>query len=134
MEFWRMPLDGAEHEVVIGKVNIIAHSLGGLDARQMLTHLGMGSRVASLTTVGTPHRGTWCIWSVLGVAAFVAERIGCLEDEGLSRSDVAVFYRTHAQSRVIEEVFVRYGVPPAVRLRPRPDSGYGAACARASCG
>jgi pimeloyl-ACP methyl ester carboxylesterase len=48
-----------------GKVNIIAHSLGGLDARQMLTHLGMGARVASLTTVGTPHRGTWVAdWTV----------------------------------------------------------------------
>ena len=47
------------------KVNIIAHSLGGLDSRQMLTHLGMGSRVASLTTVGTPHRGTWVAdWTV----------------------------------------------------------------------
>lgn len=46
-------------------VNIIAHSLGGLDARQMLTQEGMGSRVASLTTVGTPHRGTWCAdWAV----------------------------------------------------------------------
>ncbi|MBI3490264.1 MAG: Fic family protein [Acidobacteria bacterium] len=28
-------------------------------------------------------------------------------------------------------IFVRYGFPPAVRLRPRPESGYGAACARA---
>lgn len=47
------------------KVNIIAHSLGGLDSRQMISRLGMGSRVASLTTIGTPHRGTWCAdWSV----------------------------------------------------------------------
>lgn len=28
-------------------------------------------------------------------------------------------------------IFVRYGIPPAVRLRPRPQDGYGAACARA---
>ena len=41
------------------KVNIIAHSLGGLDSRQMITQLGMADRVASLTTVGTPHRGTY---------------------------------------------------------------------------
>lgn len=31
-------------------------------------------------------------------------------------------------------VFMRYGVPPAVRLRPRPDRGYGAASARAMDG
>ncbi len=44
-------------------------------------------------------------------AAFIAGRIRDLEAEGMALSDVAVFYRTNAQSRVIEEVFVRYGVP-----------------------
>lgn len=40
-----------------GKVNLIAHSKGGLDARYMISQLGMGEYVASLTTVSTPHRG-----------------------------------------------------------------------------
>jgi len=31
-------------------------------------------------------------------------------------------------------ILVRYGIPPAVRLRPRPGGGYGAACARAMHG
>jgi triacylglycerol lipase len=39
-------------------VHIIAHSMGGLDARYMVSCLDMGSRVLSLTTLGTPHRGT----------------------------------------------------------------------------
>jgi triacylglycerol lipase len=39
-------------------VNIIAHSMGGLDARYMISHLGMAERVSSLTTIATPHRGT----------------------------------------------------------------------------
>lgn len=39
------------------KVNIIAHSKGGLDARYAVSKLGMGPYVASLTTVCTPHRG-----------------------------------------------------------------------------
>jgi triacylglycerol lipase len=39
-------------------VNLIAHSMGGLDARYMITHLGMDGHVASLTTVSTPHHGT----------------------------------------------------------------------------
>jgi triacylglycerol lipase len=40
------------------KVNIIAHSMGGLDARYAITRLGLADRVASLITVGTPHLGT----------------------------------------------------------------------------
>lgn len=48
------------------KVHIIAHSMGGLDARYMISNLSldvgdrsaMADRVASLTTIGTPHLGT----------------------------------------------------------------------------
>jgi triacylglycerol lipase len=40
------------------KVNVIGHSKGGLDARYAISCLGMDARVASLTTVNTPHRGT----------------------------------------------------------------------------
>jgi triacylglycerol lipase len=39
-------------------VNLVAHSMGGLDARYLITHLGMADRVASLTTIATPHHGT----------------------------------------------------------------------------
>jgi DNA helicase-2/ATP-dependent DNA helicase PcrA len=45
-------------------------------------------------------------------AAWVAQRIDALSDEkGVSPADVAVFYRTNAQSRVFEEVFIRVGLP-----------------------
>jgi len=40
------------------RVHIIAHSMGGLDARCMINHFGMDDRVASLTTIGTPHLGS----------------------------------------------------------------------------
>src|SRR5262249_14474399 len=40
-------------------VNLIAHSMGGLDARFLIAHLDKTSRVRSLTTVSTPHRGTY---------------------------------------------------------------------------
>lgn len=40
------------------KVNIIAHSKGGLEARYMISTLGMANHVASLTTVATPHHGS----------------------------------------------------------------------------
>ena len=45
-------------------------------------------------------------------AAFVARTIDQLGDEhGVKPGDVAVFYRTNAQSRALEEVFVRVGLP-----------------------
>lgn len=40
------------------KVNIIAHSKGGLDARYMISCLDMDDYVGSLTTIGTPHSGS----------------------------------------------------------------------------
>ena len=53
--------DGMPRERVI----IIAHSMGGLDARYMISKLGMDDRVAALLTVSTPHRGSpyadWCV-------------------------------------------------------------------------
>lgn len=39
-------------------VHIVAHSMGGLDARYMISRLQKARAVASLTTVGTPHRGS----------------------------------------------------------------------------
>jgi DNA helicase-2/ATP-dependent DNA helicase PcrA len=45
-------------------------------------------------------------------AAFVAEEVDRLADEGeATPGQVAVFYRTNAQSRVFEEVFIRAGMP-----------------------
>jgi triacylglycerol lipase len=40
------------------RVDIIAHSLGGLDARYALSKLGLDKHVRSLVTIGTPHRGS----------------------------------------------------------------------------
>ncbi|HEY1618843.1 MAG TPA: DNA helicase PcrA [Streptosporangiaceae bacterium] len=45
-------------------------------------------------------------------AAFVTEEVDRLTDEGeATPGQVAVFYRTNAQSRVFEEVFIRAGLP-----------------------
>ncbi len=47
-----------------------------------------------------------------GEAYFVAQEIERLRsDEGFRYRDVAIFYRTNAQSRVIEDVFMRIGMP-----------------------
>jgi triacylglycerol lipase len=54
-------LNGEGH----AKILLVAHSLGGLDARYMISRLGMADRVAALLTVTTPHRGSpyadWCV-------------------------------------------------------------------------
>ena len=39
------------------KVNIIAHSKGGLESRYAISQLGLSPYVASLTTINTPHHG-----------------------------------------------------------------------------
>lgn len=48
-------------ETGCGKVNIIAHSKGGLDSRYAISACGAEDLVASLTTINTPHRG--CIFA-----------------------------------------------------------------------
>ncbi len=58
-----------------GKVNIIAHSKGGLDSRYMISKLGMSDKVASLTTLSTPHYGSKMSRKILGMPKFLAKII-----------------------------------------------------------
>jgi ATP-dependent DNA helicase UvrD/PcrA len=52
-------------------------------------------------------------------ARFVAAEIASLIDGGMSATEIAVFYRTNAQSRVLEDVLVRQDVPYQVIGGPR---------------
>ncbi len=61
------------------KVNIIAHSKGGLDSRYAISCLGMDKYVATLTTINTPHKGCDMVDDLLrkvpaSAAAFIAKR------------------------------------------------------------
>ncbi|MCD6498839.1 MAG: triacylglycerol lipase [Deltaproteobacteria bacterium] len=40
------------------RVNLVAHSQGGLDSRRLISTLGFGDRVSALVTIATPHHGT----------------------------------------------------------------------------
>jgi len=51
-------VDKILHETKSEKVNIIAHSKGGLDSRYLIWKYDYGNKVASLTTVSTPHHGS----------------------------------------------------------------------------
>lgn len=58
-----------DREVPGEAVHILGHSMGGLDARYLISRLGMAGRVLSLTTIGTPHRGSsFADWSVKRLA------------------------------------------------------------------
>ena len=52
-------------------------------------------------------------------ARFVAAEIAALVEEGYSAEEIAVFYRTNAQSRVLEDVLVRQGIAYQVIGGPR---------------
>lgn len=55
----------------VEKVNIIAHSKGGLDARYMISTLGMEDKVASLSTISTPHNGSITVGKLLKFPDFL---------------------------------------------------------------
>ncbi len=54
----RAAVDAVLARTGAAKVNLIGHSMGGLDARYLVSTLGYGDRVASITTISTPHLGT----------------------------------------------------------------------------
>lgn len=51
-------IDAILGETGAEKVNILAHSKGGLEARMAASSLGYADKIASITTIGTPHRGS----------------------------------------------------------------------------
>ncbi len=106
------------------KVHIIAHSMGGLDARHMIVKHDMAAKVSSLTTIGTPHLGTsFADWGLTHQGDEFIEIIGKVIDLGgfrdLARgacsdfneqareqeSENSVTYRAYAASQKQKLVF-----------------------------
>lgn len=57
--------DFLERESPGEPVHLFGHSMGGLDCRYLISRLDMAPRILSLTTIGTPHRGTvFADWGV----------------------------------------------------------------------
>jgi triacylglycerol lipase len=53
-------------------VHLLGHSMGGLDARYLISRLDMAERVLSLTALGTPHRGTtFADWGLARLARYL---------------------------------------------------------------
>ncbi|NLI53680.1 MAG: alpha/beta fold hydrolase [Clostridiales bacterium] len=51
-------IDQVLRETGAEKVNLIGHSKGGLEIRMAASSLGMGDKIASITTIATPHHGS----------------------------------------------------------------------------
>jgi DNA helicase-2/ATP-dependent DNA helicase PcrA len=88
-------------QTILTAANSVIGNNEGRKKKRLWSDAGDGAKIVGY--VGDDERDE---------ARFVAEEIDKLTDEGAARAgDVAVFYRTNAQSRVFEEVFIRVGMP-----------------------
>ncbi|MEF2976196.1 ATP-dependent helicase [Subtercola sp. YIM 133946] len=68
--------------------------------KKLWTDIGDGDKITGFTG-----------YSGHDEAQFVADEIAVLHDEGTAYKDIAVFYRTNAQTRALEEILIRSAVP-----------------------
>jgi len=125
------------------KVHIIGHSMGGLDARHMIVHERMADKVASLTTIGTPHLGTPVADVALeqGVDSLIGRFKAFLNLEGIRNVTISacrewnteteaeeaandVFYQTYSSSKDEKHVFLPFQISwKIIRDREGPNDG-----------
>ncbi|WP_030641340.1 MULTISPECIES: DNA helicase PcrA [Streptomyces] len=88
-------------QTILSAANAVIERNESRRPKNLWTNAGQGARIVGYVA-DTEH----------DEAQFVAEEIDRLVDAGHARAgDVAVFYRTNAQSRVFEEIFIRVGLP-----------------------
>jgi DNA helicase-2/ATP-dependent DNA helicase PcrA len=79
--------------------SVISHNFDRKD-KKLWTSIGDGDKILGFTG-----------YSGHDEAQFVADEIQKLHDEGTAYSEIAVFYRTNAQTRALEEILIRSAVP-----------------------
>lgn len=79
-EQWVEIIKSLTNQYSFEKFNIVAHSMAGLDMRYAINHLGVKDRVASLTTIATPHHGSSLAELILTAPDTVREKLGELAD------------------------------------------------------
>jgi triacylglycerol lipase len=93
------------------RVTLIAHSMGGLDARFMVTHLGMADQVEALVTIATPHRGSpyadW-VFDNLGTRMRGIELVRKFKIELSALADLRIGAMSKFNERVPDEKGVGY--------------------------
>ncbi|MFI8894675.1 DNA helicase PcrA [Streptomyces paradoxus] len=88
-------------QTILSAANAVIERNESRRPKNLWTNAGSGARITGYVA-DTEH----------DEAQFVADEIDRLTDAGEAKAgDVAVFYRTNAQSRVFEEVFIRVGLP-----------------------
>ncbi|MFS4094912.1 DNA helicase PcrA [Streptomyces sp. AF1A] len=88
-------------QTILSAANAVIERNESRRPKNLWTNAGQGARITGYVA-DTEH----------DEAQFVADEIDRLVDAGEAKAgDVAVFYRTNAQSRVFEEVFIRVGLP-----------------------
>ncbi|MGW1157270.1 DNA helicase PcrA [Streptomyces sp. NPDC002513] len=88
-------------QTILSAANAVIERNESRRPKNLWTNAGSGARITGYVA-DTEH----------DEAQFVADEIDRLTDRGEAKpGDVAVFYRTNAQSRVFEEVFIRVGLP-----------------------
>ncbi|WP_151477093.1 DNA helicase PcrA [Streptomyces albicerus] len=88
-------------QTILSAANAVIERNESRRPKNLWTNAGAGARITGYVA-DTEH----------DEAQFVADEIDRLTDSGDAKAgDVAVFYRTNAQSRVFEEVFIRVGLP-----------------------
>ncbi|MFQ5574751.1 MAG: ATP-dependent helicase, partial [Terriglobia bacterium] len=88
-------------ELILKAANHVIENNSGRKAKNLWTSRGGGELVVSYKGQNEHDEAAYV----------VAEVEELLADKGLSYEDCAVFYRTNAQSRVFEDVFMRNGLP-----------------------
>ncbi|GAA2967223.1 ATP-dependent DNA helicase [Kitasatospora cinereorecta] len=88
-------------QTILSAANAVIERNESRRPKNLWTNAGAGTRITGYVA-DTEH----------DEAQFVADEIDRLTDAGDAKAgDVAVFYRTNAQSRVFEEIFIRVGLP-----------------------
>ncbi|MFE5791822.1 DNA helicase PcrA [Streptomyces sp. NPDC056503] len=88
-------------QTILSAANAVIERNESRRPKNLWTNAGAGARITGYVA-DTEH----------DEAQFVADEIDRLTDAGDAKAgDVAVFYRTNAQSRVFEEIFIRVGLP-----------------------
>lgn len=88
-------------QTILSAANAVIEKNPGRPAKRLWTAEGYGEKIVGYVAENEHEE-----------ARFIAEEIDRLQDEeNLRPGDVAIFYRTNAQSRSIEEILVRVGLP-----------------------
>ncbi len=79
-EQWAEVIKQLKKKYSYEKMNVVAHSMGGLDMRYAISKLDIADSVSSLTTIAAPHRGTSLAELVLTAPDTIREKLAELVD------------------------------------------------------